>query len=384
MLPVSMPSSHPLAELAERYGLSAEAVQVLQASGARTPEAMRSLLESFPTLLKVAKVDTLSLGYAIESESVGTESARIAAADAKIFSAAPAMMHPAGAAAPKGFLEDAAIDLPPPAGSIDEALAPTGAGPTVSTHVPRCLPWPARDQGARETCVSFAVAALRAQLACAQMGTADDYSEQFLHWAIKVHSADPARTTEPTHIKFGLEALQAQGICLELLCAYNPAPIAGNPSQNGTAHAPTSAAVSAALRNAAAAAHHAFTHRTLTGKAALLHSALAHGGPVAISLPMYRDPISGVDNWQTRVGRLFGYVLDPVPGSRPNGGHAVSVFGFEPDSAEPMGGYFVIRNSWGSAWGSSLPAPGYYGYEPGYGQVSASYVDRYLWEIGHL
>ena len=56
--------------------------------------------------------------------------------------------------------------------------------------------------------------------------------------------------------------------------------------------------------------------------------------------------------------------------------------GFEPDPEEPTGGYFIIRNSWGTAWSSQAPSPGNtYSPGPGYGEVSATYVDAYLWEL---
>lgn len=41
---------------------------------------------------------------------------------------------------------------------------------------------------------------------------------------------------------------------------------------------------------------------------------------------------------------------------------------------------FIIRNSWGRTWGKNLPSPGN-ARERGYGQVSASYVDKFPWEF---
>jgi hypothetical protein len=107
---------------------------------------------------------------------------------------------------------------------------------------------------------------------------------------------------------------------------------------------------------------------------------------VAVSLPVFRDAVAPRgNNWNTPVGTLYGRVLDPPPTAVVVGGHAVCVTGFQPDLGEPAGGYFIIRNSWGGTlWGSRLPAAGYHAPERGYGQVSATYVDRFLWEMCRL
>ena len=81
------------------------------------------------------------------------------------------------------------------------------------------------------------------------------------------------------------------------------------------------------------------------------------------------------------MGTLYGRVLDPPPTSVVAGGHAVCVTGFEPDASERVGGWFIIRNSWNNGWATQSPAPGYYSPEIGYGQISATYIDQYLWEM---
>ena len=58
--------------------------------------------------------------------------------------------------------------------------------------------------------------------------------------------------------------------------------------------------------------------------------------------------------------------------------------GFAPDPAEPMGGYFVLRNSWSGAWGAGNPSPNSKGPEQGYGWISASYIENHLWEMCQL
>jgi hypothetical protein len=93
---------------------------------------------------------------------------------------------------------------------------------------------------------------------------------------------------------------------------------------------------------------------------------------------------AGPSNWTTAVGLSYGRVLNPPARSVVSGGHCVCVTGFVPDPTEEVGGHFIIRNSWGTIWGASLPAAGYNAPEPGYGEVSASYVDMYCWELLQL
>jgi hypothetical protein len=109
---------------------------------------------------------------------------------------------------------------------------------------------------------------------------------------------------------------------------------------------------------------------------------LQAGRPVAISLPVYQDPVRlNENNWTTAVGWLYGRVFNPPTQASVIGGHCVCITGFVPDPNEPNGGHFVIRNSWGPQWGSQAPSPPYHSPEPGYGEISASYVEGFCWEL---
>ena len=82
------------------------------------------------------------------------------------------------------------------------------------------------------------------------------------------------------------------------------------------------------------------------------------------------------------MGTLYGQVLDPPATAVVDGGHAVCVVGFVPDADETTGGYFIFRNSWGTgAFGRRLPVRGSHAPERGYGQISATYVEKFLWEM---
>ena len=63
-------------------------------------------------------------------------------------------------------------------------------------------------------------------------------------------------------------------------------------------------------------------------------------------------------------------------------GHVVCVTGFIPDPAEPLGGWFVFRNSWGLEFAShaTLPDSGPTSGTRGYGLLSATHVNNYCWE----
>ena len=361
--------------------LSPESEAVLAALNPRTPAQLSSILRSFPTLGREGLIDI---------PFVDDVCARLGGAELASFreraddrTADGRHVFAMGASAPQDTrLPDGWVVPTPPAATlgVDVDNASLGAEEIDLRH---CTPWPPRDQGRRGSCVAFAATALREALDCETTGSITDLSEQFLYWAIKTKTNDPRPTEDGTLLEFARDALEHEGICTELSWLYDPNPITGNPGHAGGPD-PSPGAITEAAQRAHAAADYQRT-TTMQGHAARVLEALETGRPVAISLPVFADPLSGDNNWNTDTGQLFGEVIDPVPTSHRDGGHAVCVTGYVPDATEPMGGYFVIRNSWGTMeWGSDLPDPDFHGPEAGYGQVSASYVDRYLWELLRL
>jgi hypothetical protein len=96
------------------------------------------------------------------------------------------------------------------------------------------------------------------------------------------------------------------------------------------------------------------------------------------------------NNWLNVITQTSGLVLDPALHSPQfdfttlKFGHAVCVLGYEPDQNAPGGGWFIFRNSCGEKWGEQPAVPGGKSLPPGYGTVSAEYVDKYALEAAFL
>jgi hypothetical protein len=362
-----------LSSFAAQLQLHPNEVAILRASGVRSIEDVDSLVSSFPSLGKAGlRVPLLS------AASGKRRSHRFAALSAQISSAPRQFSIVHGAVPPPQahWKIGAVAPLPPAAASVI-AAAPPPAG-TIDL---RPLNWPVRNQGNyRGTCVAFACAA------CLEhprwTANPQDLSEQFLYWAIKTRH-DPKPAVDGTFLDYAQAALATEGICAESLCLYNASPIPNNVSQDNPGVMPTSAAIAAAAGNTLAGG----TYRSFTTPGAAVNDVLTglnQGRVVAITVPVFGDPAAPgtQDNWSTPVAWQYGRVLNPPPTASVVGGHAVCITGFAPDSSEPIGGYFIIRNSWGTQWAAAAPAPGNtWSPEPGYGEISATYIDTYAWEV---
>src|SRR6185436_12334119 len=72
--------------------------------------------------------------------------------------------------------------------------------------------------------------------------------------------------------------------------------------------------------------------------------------------------------------RRSGQITMPLAGEAQVGGHAVCLVGFQDQASAPGGGYFILRNSWGTTWGSLNP------YGAGYGIIPYKYISTLNWE----
>jgi C1A family cysteine protease len=52
----------------------------------------------------------------------------------------------------------------------------------------------------------------------------------------------------------------------------------------------------------------------------------------------------------------------------------MALVGYQDDTNAPGGGYFLLRNSWGTDWANQS----YYG--AGYGVIPYAYIQKYCWE----
>ena len=80
-----------------------------------------------------------------------------------------------------------------------------------------------------------------------------------------------------------------------------------------------------------------------------LKEALADGKPVAFAVPVY-------GYWLTEPVRTNGDIRIPLPADKSVGGHAMCMVGYQDDADVPGGGYFLVRNSWGTDWAKKSAA----------------------------
>jgi C1A family cysteine protease len=227
------------------------------------------------------------------------------------------------------------------------AAAPTPAAVDHLRHMP-----PVRDQGSRGTDVAFAAVAAYEHFLRAN-GLELDLSEQFLYWSCKAHDGLPGG--EGTRLRVAFKRLRQDGCCLEDTWPYSPTPAPGNEGQGPP---PVGAAVQALN-------YRLSRYRTLSPTSvADLKATLVSGRCVSISVPVY-------DSFLTNpLAEKTGNIPNPVPGELAVGGHALCIVGYadEPTAPGLGGGRFVVRNSWGKAFGAAST------YGPGYGTISYSYI----------
>lgn len=216
---------------------------------------------------------------------------------------------------------------------------------------------PVRDQGHRGTCVAFGVGALREYLA----GGRVDLSEQFLYWACKEMDGKPNLPGTWLHIAMG--ALEKLGVCREEVWPYNPAP--GPTEGQGP---PPAGAKDDAKRYRLSAGRTVAPNQVMHFKHVLAGADGVPPMPVTIGTLVF-------DSWaRSRATHLTGKITMPLPGERYVGGHAWCAVGYVDDVSVPGGGYFIIRNSWGTSWAAQSPEA------PGHALMPYAYVEQYCRE----
>lgn len=211
---------------------------------------------------------------------------------------------------------------------------------------------PVRNQGQRGTCVAHAGAAVREYL-LQQKPPALEFSEQFHYWDCKQNDLIP--NLPGTYIKTSMARLQESGIPLEAAWPYNSNPIPGNEGQGPAPQGAAEAAVKYRITKS--------TRLVPTDVEGLCQS-LSENKPISFAVPVY-------NYWFAEPVRSSGDVRLPLPGEPLAGGHAMCMVGYQQDEATPGGGYFLVRNSWGTSWASRSAV------EPGYARIPFAYIRQY-------
>lgn len=243
--------------------------------------------------------------------------------------------------------------------------------------------WLVRDQEDRPTCIAFAAVAAVELLFSRRGKPFEELSTQFVYWNMRKNpppgDLPPDWTEGATKLGQARDVIATMGVCAAAKCPYvaplpNGMPVEGSPPD-------LDASRDAATRRVAD-----IFYRDIPRDAArLVYDHLRQGRPVAIAIPQFAaDPLAARTNWDDPWVISSGEVFDPLPGTVQASGHSVCITGFQPDPAEAMGGWFIFRNSLGTRWAQDAPDPsGPLPHVPqrGYGAISATYVDKYCWEI---
>ena len=192
--------------------ITPKACQVIRSTGATNSDEFYSILEAFPSLATLDGFNYPKVTNAIAQTSIGT----FAEFAERLNTAEDALLHDhgMGAVAPSESSWQLGEQVAPPwEASFPEAcqLEET-AGGNVDVRGP--CNWPVKDQGLRNTCVAFAVAALREALDCLNQGVITPLSEQFLYWVTKNRYCHQP-TIDGTWIRYALAALGKDGICTD-------------------------------------------------------------------------------------------------------------------------------------------------------------------------
>ena len=222
-------------------------------------------------------------------------------------------------------------------------------------HIPDLLP--IRSQGRRGTCVAFGAAAMREFLEKERC----NLSEQYLYWSAKIH--DGQENNPGTWIRFAMEALENEGVCLEKEWPYNSE--TGKTEHQGP---PPYIAIKGA-ENFKITKKIAVNPKSVNDlRAVLLGQNGQKGRIISFAVPVFKSWHSNPITYKT------GRIVMPLPGEDHMGGHCMCLVGFKDDPEWPGGGFFILRNSWGEKWGAECL------YGAGYGTIAYKFISLYCWE----
>lgn len=222
------------------------------------------------------------------------------------------------------------------------------------TSVNYALQMPAiRNQGGRGTCVAFAMTAVH-EFYRIRQGAPKDYSEQFLYHETKLIDGYPG-TCGTWQVK-AAQVLTNLGECREVIWPYNPS---GSCNNNG---------VRPANARTDAASNKVSTIVLNPKDVGAIKAALSGGALVGVSVPVYNSWYLSAETKRT------GRITMRIGNEAHVGGHAMCAVGYQDDANSPGGGFFILRNSWGTGWAYQSP------YGAGYGTIPYAYISQLNWE----
>src|ERR1043166_7758900 len=216
-----------------------------------------------------------------------------------------------------------------------------------------CMP-PIKDQGERPTSVAFATCTVIEYAVCRRRGQMIDLSEQWQYWNCKQHDGNP--TSDGTSLALSFYLAARDGICEERDWPYvNTQDIADLRFQQ-----PPPIAISSNHKVAR------FTDAVNPRDVVSLKQTIANDQLIAIAIPWF-DSVDQNLNIRTTGNILVPATSEPWPEL----GHALVLVGYVDDSEFAVGGYFIVRTSWGNRWGRwSL-------FGPGYGTIPYRFIELY-------
>lgn len=212
---------------------------------------------------------------------------------------------------------------------------------------------PVREQGKRGACQVFAmVGVMEYQLA--RRGKRVDLSEQFIMWA--ANEAKNLNRTEGFNPDLLIAGLQKYGICKESLMPYIP--------RNEAIQKPSAQALKDATIRASCEVTSIKHFRTDIGfdddVIKKVTNSLDKKVPVTVTLCWPH----GLYDEQIIDAQYF--IIDNSIDGKSKSGHGVILVGYGLDKKMPGGGYFILRNSWGTKFA-----------DRGYAGITFAYAKKY-------
>lgn len=179
------------------------------------------------------------------------------------------------------------------------------------------------DQSSSSSCVANAVVGGLELLENTQGSSFIDLSRLFLYYNARAALGETAQDSG-TYIRLAMQCLTAQGVCPESMWPFDLSRLTVRPTWKS-------------YREAYGHKIRAFYRITGTGDARVeqIEMSLISGNPVVFGVDVYKNFVD------------LRSINAPGPEGKSVGRHAMLIVGFD-----RAGRYFIIRNSWGSWWGS--------------------------------